>query len=277
MTTPSRPTTPRVFAAGGYRYIPGVSQYSGGVAAEAGFRIERARFDGVVPLQAGFARIERHLAAVGRPNTAFCACELRSPAPFTEAGFRAFNAIYIETLARWGLMQGEINPVARSNVCPAIDPPPEPGFHAFCYTVPDDIDASTPGSSAARPGQLAAGTPSFVIAGSGEAPEGSGDYRDRMIARGDVSAEGMRKKARFVLGAMESRLATLGFDWQAVTTTQVYTVHDIHPFLADELVRRGAMRAGLVWHFNRPPVEDLEYEMDCRAVAVEYVLPTAGD
>ena len=60
-----------------------------------------------------------------------------------------------------------------------------------------------------------------------------------------------------------------GFGWADTTATQVYTVHDLHPFLADEIVRRGAARAGLSWHYNRPPVRDLEYEMDCRGVAQE--------
>ncbi len=127
----------RTLAAGGYRFIPAVSQYSGGVAAEPGHRIERVRFARVVPMRDGFAAIERHLASVGRPTTAFCACELRSPAPFTEQGFRDFNAVYVETLRRWGLMDGDVNPVARSNVCPEIAPPAEPGFHAFAYTVTD--------------------------------------------------------------------------------------------------------------------------------------------
>lgn len=248
--------TTRVLAAGGYRFIPAVSQYSGGVAAEPGFRIERVRFSRTVPLAAGFAFIEQHLKALGRPTSAFCACELRSPAPFTEDGFRAFNAIYIHTLERWGLMDGQINPVARSNVCPEIDPPAEPGFFAFSYTVPD-----------------AQAAPSFIVAGSGEAPEGRGDYRDNVIARGDVSASGLRTKARWVLGEMERRMQMLGFEWGATTATHVYTVHDIHPFLADELVRRGAMSAGLTWHFNRPPVQELEYEMDCRGIAVERVVP----
>ena len=56
------------------------------------------------------------------------------------------------------------------------------------------------------------------------------------------------------------------------TATQVYTVHDLHPFLADEIVRRGAARAGLTWHYARPPVVGLEYEMDCRGVADERVI-----
>src|ERR1043165_8257779 len=38
-----------VFAAGGYRTIPAVFQYSGGVAAEPGFEIVRARFHRPVP------------------------------------------------------------------------------------------------------------------------------------------------------------------------------------------------------------------------------------
>ncbi len=245
-----------IYDAGSYRFVPAVSQYSGGVAAQPGFRIERARFSSVVPLAEGFERIAQHLASLGRPNSAFCACELRSPAPFTEEGFRAFNAIYITTLERWGLMKGDVNPVARSNVCPDIDPPAQPGFHAFSYTVAD-----------------AAAAPSFIVAGSAESPEGKGDYRDNAIAFGDVSPAGLRKKAQFVLAEMERRMQALGFDWTSTTATQVYSVHDIHPFLADELVRRGAMRHGLSWHYNRPPIQHLEYEMDCRGVSTEIVLP----
>jgi len=50
----------------------------------------------------------------------------------------------------------------------------------------------------------------------------------------------MREKASFVLGAMEQRMAALGFGWADVTATQVYTIFEIHPLLADEFVRRGA-------------------------------------
>ena len=44
------------------------------------------------------------------------------------------------------------------------------------------------------------------------------------------------------LGEMERRMAALGFTWAATTAVQAYTVHDIHPFLAEELVARGAAR-----------------------------------
>jgi hypothetical protein len=71
---------------------------------------------------------------------------------------------------------------------------------------------------------------------------------------------------------MEDRLGELGRSWDAVTATQLYTVCDLHPFLAEEIVRRGAMPAGLTWHYARPPVEGLEVEIDVRGVAREYVI-----
>jgi hypothetical protein len=243
------------FAAGGYRFLPGVFQYSGGTAALPGHAIERVRFRAPVPLAEGFARIERIIGAAGRPLTAFCACELRSPAPFTEQGFRAFNEVYVVTLEKWGLFDGKVNPVARSNVCPEIVPPAEPSFHAFSFTV-----------------AAADAAPSFVIAGSGEAKEGGASYRERTVRHGETTPDAMREKAHYVLGEMERRLAALGFGWADTTATQVYTVHDLHPFLADEIVRRGAARSGLTWHFARPPVRGLEYEMDCRGVGRERVV-----
>jgi hypothetical protein len=242
------------FSAGGFRFLPSVFQFSAGVAALPGHAIERVQFRRPVPLKQGFERIERMITQAGRPLTSFCACELRSPAPFTEQGFRAFNEVYVVTLQKWGLFDGKVNPVARSNVCPEIGPPPEPSFHAFSFTV------------------AAEGAPSFVIAGSAEAREGGASYRERTVRHGETTPEAMREKARYVLGELERRLAAFGVGWADATATQVYTVHDLHGFLADEIVRRGAARAGLTWHYARPPVQGLEYEMDCRSVGRENVV-----
>jgi hypothetical protein len=71
---------------------------------------------------------------------------------------------------------------------------------------------------------------------------------------------------------MERRMAALGGDWSKLTAVQLYTVHDIFPFLEGELAKRGVFRNGLTWHFNRPPVQDLEYEMDCRRVFSERIV-----
>jgi hypothetical protein len=243
------------FAAGNYRFIPGVFQYSGGAAASPGYEVERVRFDKMPSLAEGFALIRKYIEAAGRPPTSFCACELRSPAAFTDDGFRAFNQHYVKTLAEWGIFDGTTNPVARSNVCPEIDPPAEPSFYAFSFT---------------RPSQNA--TPSFVIAGSAEAREGSGNYSERTVRYRDLSPDGVREKVQATVGAMESRLDAFGGGWKDTTAVQAYTVHDFHPVVADELARRGATRSGLTWHFARPPVIDLEYEMDCRRVMWEIVI-----
>ena len=247
-----------IFAPGGYRYVRGPFQYSGGVAAEPGYAIERVRFSTPVPVAKGFDLIEEHLTATGRPFTSFCACELRSPAPFTEQGFVDFNRIYVGTLERWGIFKDDENPVARSNVCPEINPPPEPSFEAFSYTVPADTGAGP--------------VKSFVIAGSAESSEGPGTYEERIIRYGDISSDALREKAQYVLRAMEARMQALGIGWTDVNTTQVYTVHDLHPFLADEIVARGAASGGLTWYYARPPVQGLEYEMDVRSIPVQRVI-----
>lgn len=239
---------------GGYAFAPGVFQYSAGVGALPDHEIERVRFSRAVPMQEGFERIAEHLRGLGRPLTAFCACEMRSPAPFDEAGFEAFNRVYAGTLREWGIMKGETNPVARANVCPEIDPPQAPGFHAFCYTVPRESAA-----------------PTFVIAGSGEAPEGKGNYREHTIRLGETDADALEEKAQWVLGEMERRMSYFSAGWKDTTAAQLYTVYDVHPFIS-KLVERGAMRHGLTWHYNRPPVVGLDYEMDCRRVRCERVL-----
>lgn len=245
----------REFPAGGFRYLPGVFQYSAGVAALPGHRIERARFLSPVPLADAFARVEAHLAALGRPTQAFCACELRSPAPFTETGFREFNEVYARRLDAWGLLAGGENPVARSNVCPEAFPPATPAMHAFCYTVPDGGDPRD-----------------FVIAGSGETEEGRATYRESIVAFGDLSPVGVARKAANVLGEMERRMAGFGKTWADCSAVQLYTVHDAYPVLAGEIARRGAFGDGLAWHWCRPPIIDVEYEMDCRRVGTEIVL-----
>jgi hypothetical protein len=245
----------RDFSAGNYRFIPAVFQYSSGAAADSGFEVERVRFDKLLPLAEGFVQAAKYIRAAGRPLTSFCACELRSPGAFTEDGFRKFNEHYVKTLAEWKIFDGTANPVARSNVCPEIGPPAEPSFYAFSFT---------------RPGTGAA--PSFVIAGGAELGGGSGTYPERIVRYRDLSFDGLKEKVRFTVGSMEERLGEFGYGWKDATVVQAYTVHDFHPLVVDELVRHGALRSGLTWHFARPPVVDLEFEMDCRRVARETVI-----
>jgi hypothetical protein len=244
------------FEAGGYRYLPSVFQYSGGVAALPGFAIERARLLRALPLAEGFAAVEAHLHAVGRPATAFAACELRSPAPFSEQGFVDFNREYVRTLERWGIYRDETNPVARTNVCPAYHAPAAPVLHAFSYTVP--------GAHARRA--------SFAVAGGAEAAEGEGPYAERTVRPGETSLDAMREKMRFVAAEMERRLQALGVGWADAVSTQIYTVRDVGALVGPELAARGAGEGGIVWVVSRPPIEGLEFEMDVRGAAREVVI-----
>lgn len=244
-----------IFTPGGYRYIKGVFQYSAGVAAEPGFEIERVRLARPLPVSDGFAAIKAHLDAKDRPPAAFCACELRSPAPLSDQDFLDFNRLYIQTLERWGICRNDVNPVARTNVCPAIEPPSHPTLLAFSYTVPVKSGACT-----------------FVVAGGGEAPEGKPNYRDYIVRRGDTSPDGLREKVRYVVVEMERRLAALGFSWRDAQTTNAYGVYDIGRNLIDEIWARGAGGGGVTWQYCRPPIAELDFEMDVRSVARELMI-----
>lgn len=244
------------FSKGNYRYIPAVFQYSAGVCAEDGHEIERVRFAHPVPLETAFAMVEAHLTKIGRPLTALAACELRTPAPFDEAGLVAFNRKYVATLERWGIYLDGVNPVARTNVCPEYNKPPGASMVAFSFTVP------APMSNAKT----------FVLAGAGEWRQGTGSSSADIVRFGDTSAEGMREKVLTVIGEMERRLAALGLAWSDALVTQAYSVHDIGNVVGNELARRGVMEAGLLWHFARPPAAGLDFEMDVRALARESIL-----
>jgi hypothetical protein len=245
----------RDFAAGNYRYIPSVFQYSSGAAADPGFEIERVRFDTWVSLAEGFARVADYIRSSGRPLTSLCGCELRSPTVMDDQGFLRFNQHYVKTLAEWGLFDGTNNPVARTNVCLEIDPPTEPSFYAFAFTRPSKGPKQT-----------------FVIAGGAESRSSEGTAAERVVRYLETGEDAIREKAQTTVAAMEGRLAAFGADWSDTTAAQIYTVHDFHPIVATELVRRGAARSGLTWHFARPPVLHVEFEMDCRRVAQEVLI-----
>lgn len=240
--------------AGNYRFLPGIAPYSCGVIASPGFEIVHVVLRKPVPYLAGLDRIQQYLKAEQRPITTLCGIELRSPCPFTFPGFAAFNAGYAKILESWGVFVDGVNPVARTNVAPEATPPMEPVLYGFSYTKP--TTQSVP--------------PTFVVAGAGELPEGV-LTADAIVAAGDVSTAGVVTKARYVMDLMEQRLFGLGADWSLVTDVDVYTVHPIEVFLREVLLNRmrPADMHGIHWHYTRPPVEGIEYEMDMRGIRTE--------
>lgn len=252
----SQAPSAREVPGGGYRFLPGIAPFSSGVAASPGHQVVHVTLRAPVPWREGFERIDRHLRAEGRPRTALCAVELRSPAPFTFAGFDGFNAGYRALLAEWKLLVGSDNPIARTNVAPVIGAPSEPSLYGFGYTAP---------GTTARP--------TFIVAGAGEMRE-RGVGVEGIVRHGETSADAMREKAAQVMGTMEARLRGLGVGWVDVTTIDIYTAQPIEAFVGDTVLRPAGAAAihGVHWFPSRPPVIGLEYEMDLRGVVRELLL-----
>lgn len=239
---------------GDYRFLPGIAPYSCGVVSRPGFEIVQVTLLRPVPYREGFETIAAFLAGEGRPQAALCAIALRSPRPFSFQGFADFNAEYADILRRWGVFLDGVNPVARTNVAPVINPPREPALYGFSFTRP-------------RPGNS---PPTFVVAGAGELPEGILS-REGIVALGDTSPEGLAIKAWFVMDLMETRLRGLGADWPQVSTVNVYTAHSLTPLLPEIILGRigPANMHGATWHFSRPPIAEIEYEMDVRGTRTD--------
>ncbi len=179
--------------AAGYRYIPFAFQYSGGVEALPGFRIERVEFARPLALAAGFSWIENYLSQQGVPLPGFCACELRSPAQFTDQGFIDFNRHYT----------GHADAMGRDEECRGQPGGAQQRHPAAAQAVGAEFPCVLLRASGdGDPG-------SFVIAGSGEAGDGPRPYAERTVRYGETSAGAMREKAVFVLGRMEERMAAL--------------------------------------------------------------------
>ena len=242
---------------GNYTFIRGIGPFCSGCKAQPGYEIAHARFHPLPALQAGFGLIERHLQSLGRPIQALCGMELRIPQSLSAQAFAEFNAPYITRLTDWGLPVDGVNPVARTNVAPAVHPPAEPGVYGFSYTLPSQYRGTT-----------------FVLSGSAETQRRSdgGEGYD-IVSHGDVSPGGLTRKADHVLDILAARLRELEVGWADATTVQVYTVHDIHALLETSLRPAQQSRHGLQWHYARPPVTELEYEMDARGVRQECIVP----
>jgi hypothetical protein len=241
--------------AGDYCFLPGIGAYSCGVVSSPGFEIVHVTFQRPVVYRNAFARIEELLTSQQRPRAALCGIELRSPRPYSFSGFADFNAGYAKVLEGWGLFVDGVNPVARTNVAPVLDPPSEPALYGFSFTRP-----CAPGLP-----------PTFVVAGGGELPDGVLS-RERIVALGDTSTPGLEAKSRLVMDLMENRLRGLGADWPLVSNVNVYTVHSLTPLLPEIILRRmrSACIHGVHWHYSRPPIEEIEYEMDLRGTRTEF-------
>ena len=242
---------------GNYHFLKGIDPYSCGVVADSGSEIVHVVLEQALPWRAAFDRVESHLQEVDRPRYALCGMELRSPVPFSMQGFIDFNKEYCAVLREWDLYMGELNPVARTNVAPKFDAPESPVLHGFSYTVPTVEEKR----------------PTLVVAGAGEVREGILE-EERIICSGDTSAAAMREKAAYVMDVMQQRLRGLGGEWAWINMVDVYTIHPVDELVQEVVLGRmgAARRHGLRWYHARPPVVDIEFEMDMRGVRRELII-----
>ena len=81
----------------------------------------------------------------------------------------------------------------------------------------------------------------------------------------------MREKATYVVEVMEERLLGLGGTWDAVNRINIYTVHPISGIVEEIVLPKLVVSKGhgVHWYPSRPPIVDIEYEMDMRGVRQE--------
>ncbi|MGH8631229.1 MAG: 2-amino-5-chloromuconate deaminase CnbZ [Burkholderiales bacterium] len=237
---------------GGYRFLPGGAVFNSGALPLPGHEIVHVLFSPWVPLDRAWGAIESAVRAARRTPQAVCGMELRIPRQLSFDGFRGFNAPYIEQLRKWDLIFGEYSAVSRTNVAPLLDTPDEPSVHAFSYATPSDYKGTT-----------------FCVSGTADIDPGG-----RIIAQGDVSQEGMRRKLQYVIGVIGERLGKLGLSWADATHTDLCLTRDIGDLLETVVVPglQGAAARGLRLHFARPPIVDSEVELETRGVHRELVL-----
>ena len=93
-----------------------------------------------------------------------------------------------------------------------------------------------------------------------------------MVGGGEPWPAGLREKTRFVLQLMRQRLLGLGLNWSAVSQVDIYTPHRLDEILSEAILPNIGEAAihGVHWHFSRPPIAEIEFDMDLRAVVSEF-------
>ena len=234
-----------------YSFIPAVPPYSAGVRASLGFELAALRLLDYHSLSRGFELIDNWMAGHGLASDAVVGFELRIPEALNFDEFEVFNAGYRQLLAERGLLLGDMNPIARTNVVPVLNPPTEPAVVA-AFVLRPSTDS---------------GGRDFLIAGAGENAGGALDP-DAIVAPGETTGAGLGPKVDEVLGQMVDRLAALGLERDSASLVNVYTAHEIARL--SELVGAvlpSVLHWGYVRWLARPPIVGIEFEMDMRRVS----------
>jgi hypothetical protein len=231
---------------GSFRFLPAISAYSAGFAVSDGYEITALRLLDCPTLAIGFERIDEEIKRRGLAPAALAGLQLRSPGAFGFEEFAQFNDEYCQLLIERDLIIDGVNPVSRTNVIPVHNGPAVPTIAVAFLVNPT----------------LGRGGSDFVVAGAGEV---NGDLGpENIVARGDLSQKGLALKVDCVLEIMLERLRALGASGDSPTTVNVYTAHEILglPGMIEMKLPTISTNGYATW-LTRPPVKEIEYEMDC--------------
>lgn len=231
---------------GSFRFLPAITAYSAGFAASNGYEITALRLLDCPTLAIGFERIDEEIKRRGLAPAALAGLQLRSPGAFSFEEFAKFNDEYRQLLIQRGLIIDGVNPVSRTNVIPIHDGPAVPTIAVAFIVNP----------------ALGRGGSDFVVAGAGEV---NGDLGpENIVAHGDISQNGLALKVDCVLNIMLERLHALGASGGSPTNVNVYTAHEILglPGMIQMKLPTISINGYATW-LTRPPVNEIEYEMDC--------------
>lgn len=245
---------------GNYRFLTGIAPYSCGVVAMPRYEIIRIRLLHPLKLHGPvFERIAKHLSAVGRPVQALCAMELRIPDSLSFEEFKEFNSDYQKMLKAQGLLLGDVNPIARTNIVPAEFELKEPSVYAFSYTVRVNDDFKLP---------------SFIVAGAGDLIDQTDLTASAIFRPKETSDDALEEKANVVMKVMQERLTGLKTSWEDVSSISIYTVIPLHTLIVNTILKPigAAALQGVTWYYSNPPIKGLVYEMDMRGVRKELVM-----
>jgi hypothetical protein len=242
-------------ATGGFWFLPAIRAYSAGVAADDDHEIVRASFREPIPWQTGIARAGRVVRSdFGRPPSAICSVELRSPRALSYGRFGAFNRSYVAALANAGIADADVTPTARTNVVPAGFGRDEPVLWAFSFT---------------RQRTQALPEPSYVISGAAESTTLSAQTVHRAT---EHSVEARADKARFVIELLTGRLEALELMPARGHTVSVYADWLPPAAAVDLILALAGSSSSFVYCRSRPPVEAVEFEMDVRRPIAEITI-----
>jgi hypothetical protein len=231
---------------GSFRFLPAISAYSAGFASSDGYEITALRLLDCPTLAIGFERIDEEIKRRGLAPAALAGLQLRSPGAFGFEEFAQFNNEYCQLLIERDLIIDGVNPVSRTNVIPIHEGPAVPTI-AIAFLINPT---------------LRRGGRDFVVAGAGEVKGDLGP--ENIVARGDLSQHGLSLKVDCVLEIMLERLHALGASGESPTTVNVYTAHEILglPGMIDMKLPSISIHGYATW-LTKPPVKEIEFEMDC--------------